>query len=446
MSTGNVADHPSNELNNCRNEDELSNILHSSENVNITDKLNLSNTHEKNNFETSIMSTNTDITSHKKITKTNFVHISSQVNKAECKFLVDKIRSNETILDSQDENLLCKVVEKMNHNILSTNTDLSDLNTQQFMELHLKGAVQRLNEFSPTIDLDSSETLTIKKNNSTVISPSPLVDELRDSEIKNNNSIITNDPTKSEKINYSSPEIDLELPIQDHYVEYPGGDQDAEIIAFRAMCEALLKIGSVDNNIIDNNKTIVKKNNELNKHVKHNVIKGSKSKKYKPSTTKFNSFKHVNDISKRIAHKRHQIDDLGFDSSDDSSPEYSNELSSKQYNSNRKISEITFSQNNSKINSECYSDTNVIQPKNAKKRKLSDSIFKDKEVDCMLIENKLPKVQNVINDLKCKNINDDSLKQTKLLKENHTIFYFSTTGKVHNDMLNSIMKKNCHSI
>ncbi|XP_001947472.2 uncharacterized protein LOC100167003 [Acyrthosiphon pisum] len=441
----NVADHTCNKLNNFRSKDEFFDNSHSSENLNSTDKFNLSNTHEKNNFETSIMSTSTDVTSHKKITGTNIEHSSSQLNKAQCKFLIDKIHSNESILNSQDEKLLCEIVDKMKGNIFSSNTDLLDLNTQQFMDLHLKGAFQRLNALSPTSDLDSSKTPTIKKinsDNSTVISPQPLIDELRNSEIKNNNPIIVNDPDISEKINYPSPKIDLELSVRDHYVEYPGKDQDMEIIAFRAMCEALLKIGAVDNNIKDNNKTIVKKNNQLNKHVKHNVIRGSNSTEYDHSTSKLDSFKGVNDISKRLARKRHQINDLRFDSSDDSSPEYSNELSSKQYNSKRKISKISFSKNNLKINSKCYSDTNTIQPKNVKKIKLCDSIFEDKEVDCMLIENKLPKVQNVINNLKCKNINDDSLEQTKQLKENQTIFYFQTNGKVHKDMLNSINKKN----
>lgn len=449
----NMANHPCDKLNNLRNEDELFDNSHSSENLNSTNKLNLSNTQEKNNFETTIMSTSTDVTSHKKITVTNIVHGANQLNKAQYKFLVDKIHSNETILNSQDEKLLCEVVEKMNDNIFSPNTNLSDLNTQQFMDLHLEGAFQQLNALSPTLDVDSSKTFTIQKINSdksTVISPLPLIDELRNSEIKNNNPIIFNDPKISEKINYPSPKIDLELSIRDHYVEYPGEDQDTDIIAFRAMCEALLKIGAVDNNIKDNNKTIVKKNNQFNKHVykhvKHNVIKGSNSTECEPSTSKLNSFKGANDISKRLARKRHQNNDLVFDSSDDSSPQYSNELSSKQYNFKRKLSKITFSKNNLKINSKCYSDTNTIQPKNVNKIKLSDSIFKDKEVDCMLIENKLPKVQNVINDLKCKNINDDLLEQTKLLKENQTIFHFQTNGKVHKDMLNSIKKKNCHSI
>jgi len=194
----------------------------------------------------------------------------------------------------------------------------------------------------------------------------------------------------------------------------------------------------------------LKKNNQLSKHVykhvQHNVIRDLNSTAYEPSTSKLNIFKGANDISKRLAHKRHQINDLMFDSSDDSSPEYSNKPSSKQYNSNSKKSKISYSQNNLKVNSKCYSDTNSIQPKNVKKRKLSDSISEDKEVSCMLIGNKLPKVQNVINDLKCKNINGDSSEQTKLLKENHSIFHFSTTGKVHSDMLNSIKKKNCHSI
>jgi len=435
----NVADHPCNKLNILRNEEGLFDSSHSSENLNSTDKLNSSNTHEKNDFETSIMSTSTDVTSHKKITGTNIVHDSSQLNKAQYKFLVDKIHSNDAALNSQDGKLLCAIVEKMNDNIFSPNTDVSDLNTQQFMDLHLKDAFQRLNALSPTSDLGSSKTLPLKKinsDNSTVILPFPLIDEIRNSEIKNNNSIIVNDPKILEKTNNPSPKINL---------EYPGEDQDTEIIAFREMCEALLKIGAVDNNIKDNNETIVKKNNQLNKHAKHNVIRDSNSTEYEPNTSKLNSSKGGKDISKRLSLKRRQINDLRFDSSDDSSPEYSNELSSKQYNSKRKISKITFSKNNLKINSKCNSDTNTIQPKNVNKIKLSDSIFEDKEVDCMLIENKLPKVQNVINDLKCKNIND-SLEQTKLLKEYQTIFHFQTNGKVHKDMLNSINNKNCHSI
>ncbi|XP_022169759.1 uncharacterized protein LOC111033373 [Myzus persicae] len=440
MSNENVVGHQCKKLNNFNNEDELLDISHSSENFNSIDKLNLSNAHEKNNFTTSTMLTNSDDISDEKIIETNIVHGSSQLNEAECKFIIEKIVSNTglTILNSQDENLLFELIAKMNGNISSTNTELSDINTQQFMELHLKKAYQLLNAFSQNIDLDSSKTHTIKQidsDNSTVISPLPLINELRNPEIKNNDSIVVDDPNKLEQLNSTSPKIDLKLSTQDHYVERLGEDQDAEIIAFGAMCEKLLKIGAVDNNIT------MKENNQLNKHVfkqvSHNVINCSNSTKYEPSTSKLNSYKGARDNSKRVARKRHQINDLRLDSSDDSSPEYSSGLSLKQFNSKSKIS---------KIDSKCYSNTIVIQPKNVKKIKLSNLKFEDKEVDCMLIENKLPKVQNVINDLKCKKINDDSLVQNKLLKENQTIFYFSSTGKVHNDMLNSIKKKRCYLI
>jgi len=88
----------------------------------------------------------------------------------------------------------------------------------------------------------------------------------------------------------------------------------------------------------------------------------------------------------------------------------------------------------------------MIQPKNVKRRKLSDlTLFEDNEDNCMLIENPLTKVQNV-NDWKCNRKNDDLLEQNKLLKENQTIFYFSSTGKVHNDMLKYIQETNCNFI
>jgi len=435
----------------CINEDEpsesckesLLDTSNSSENINCAD--------EKNNFKTSTVLTSTD---DNKLIGINIDHDSNQLNQEECKFIIEKINSNETDLNSQEANLLEEIVKKINGHNLCTNSEGLDINTQQFMELNLCKAVQQLHAFSPKLNLDSSETFTIKQidlDNSIVISTPPLINELRNSEIKDKNSIIVNDSKKSEKFNYQSPKIiNFELPIQDQYAEFPVEDQDAEIIAFRGMCEAMLRIGSIDNNIIDDNKIIVKKNNEMNnlnvKQINHNV-NCLNSMEYKPSTSKLDV--GVNDYSKHLKRKKHQINNLRFDSSDDSSSEYSDELSSQQYFKSKK-SKCTFLYNSLKINSKHYSVTNdqiVIQPKNAKKIKLSDIKFQDKKIDCVLIENPLPKVQNVIiNNLKRKKINDNSLEQNKLLKENQTIFYFSSTGKVHNDMLNYIENKECQSM
>ncbi|XP_027847052.2 uncharacterized protein LOC114127113 [Aphis gossypii] len=447
-----VVDHLCDKQINCINEDEpckksLLDTSNSSENINCANKLNSTNADEKNNFKTSTMLTSTD---DNKLIGINNDHDSNQLNKEECKFMIEKIKFNEADLNSQDANVLEELLKKNGHN-LCTNSQGLDINTQQFMELNYCKAVQRLHAFSPKLNLDSPETFTIKQidlDNSIVISTPPLINELRNSEIKDKNSIIINDSKKSEKFNHHSPKIiDLELPIQDQYAEFPVEDQDAEIIAFRGMCEAMLRIGSIDNNTIDDNKIIVKKNNEMNnlnvKQINHNV-NCLNSMEYEPSTSKLDV--GVNDYSKHLKRKKHQINNLRFDSSDDSSSEYS---SSQQYFKSKK-SKCTFFYNSLKINSKHYSVTNnriVIQPKNAKKIKLSDIKCQDKEIDCMLIENPLPKVQNLkINNLKRKKINDNSLEQNKLLKENQTIFYFSSTGKVHNDMLNYIENKKSQSM
>lgn len=459
MFQNDVVDHLSDKQMNCINEDKpsesckksLLDISNSTENINCADKLNLTNADEKNNFKTSTMLTSTN---DDKLIGTNIDHDSNQLNQEECKFIINKINSNETDLNSQEANFLEEIVKKINVHNLNTTSEGLDINTQQFMELNLCKAVQQLHSFSPKLNVDSSEKFTIKQidlDNSIVISTPPFINELRNSEIKDKNSIIVNDSNKSEKLNHQSSKIiNLEYPIQDQFAEFPDEDQDAEIIAFQGMCEAMLKIGSIDNNIIDDNKIIVKKNNEMNnfnvKQINHNV-NCLNSMEYEPSTSKSNV--GVNDYSKHLKRKKYQINNLRFDSSDDSSSEYSEALSSKQYFKSKK-SKYTFLQNSLKINSERYSVTNdqiVIQPKSAKKVKLSDIVFQDKEIDCMLIENPLPKVQNVIkNNLKCKKINDNSLEQNKLLKENQTIFYFSSTGKVHNDMLNYIEDKKCRSM
>jgi len=427
----NVVDQLCNKQINVINEDKLPESCkmslldneHSSENINCADKLNLTNTQEKNNFKTSAMLTSID---NNKITNT--VHDSNQLNQEECKFLIDKINSNESNLNSQDENLLLELVKRMNENVSS---EVLEIDTQQFMELNLCKAVQQLNEISPSINLDSTKTHTIKQidlENSTVIPVLPLINELINSETKNNNSIIVDDSKKSEKFNHPSSKTDPEFPIQDQYVEFPDEDQDAEIIAFRAMCEAMLKIGTIDNNIKDDNKIIVSCFNSM---------------EYEPSTSKLNSSAY--DISKHLKRKRHQINNLKIYSSDDSysSPEYSNELSPKRYKYKSKKTKSIFLQNNLKINSKCDSATTIIQPENVEKIKLSNLTYEDKELNCMITKNLLPKVQN---DLKCKKINDDSLKQNNFLKENQTIFYYSPAGKVHNDMLNFIKNKDCHSI
>lgn len=442
----NVVDHLCKKINNFRNEDEYFDI--SSENLNSIDKLNLSNPH---NLKTSML-TSRDDTSDKEIIGIDTVHDSSQLNEADCRFVIEKIGSNEIILNSQDEKLLFKLIEKMNDYFSSTDSELLDLNTQQFMELNLKRALQLLSEFSRKLDLSSSKTHSIKQVDSDDSSenlPLHLISELRNVESKHKNSIIVNDQKESKKLNYLSPKIDLKLSSQDQHVECPGEDQDPEIISFRDMCEMFSKIGAVDNNITDNNK-IMKKNKQSNnyvfKQVNHNVINCSKRTVFVLNTYKLNSFKSANDIPKSLALKRHQTNDLRFDLSDDSSSEYLNDLSAEQYNSKSICNKITFPEDNLKINSKRYSDTIVNQPKCVKKIKLFDSSSGDREVDYMLTENKLPKVQNVMNDLKYKRIND-SWEQNKLLKESHTIFHFSSTGKVHNDMLNFIKKKKkCHSI
>lgn len=463
MFQNDIVDHLCDKKMNCINEDEpsesckksLLDTSNSFKNINCADKLNLTNADEKNNFKTSTMLSSTD---NNKLIGINIDHASNQLNQEECKFLIEKIHFNETDLNSQEANFLEEVVKKINGPNLCTNSEGLDINTQQFMELNLCKAVQQLHAFSPKLNLNSSETFTIKQidlDNSIVISTPPLINELKNSEIKDKNSIIVNDSKKLEKLNHQSPKIiNLEFPIQDQYAEFPVEDQDAEIIAFRGMCEAMLRIGSIDNNIIDDNKIIMKKNNEMNnlnvKQINQNV-NCLNSMEYEPSTSKLNV--GVNDYSKHLKRKKHQINNLRFDSSDDSSSEnsseYSDELSSKQYFKSKK-SKCTFSYNSLKINSKRYSFTNdqiVIQPKNAKKIKLSDIKFQDKEIDCMFIKKPLPKVQNVvINNLKCKTMNDNSLEQNKLLKENQTIFYFSSTGIVHKDMLNYIENKKCQSM
>ncbi|XP_015370413.1 PREDICTED: uncharacterized protein PF07_0086-like [Diuraphis noxia] len=414
MSKDNVVDHLCKKKKNFRNEVEHFDISHSSENLNSIDKLNLSNTHNFKTSSNSSMLTSTNDTSDKEIIGIDVVHNSSQLklNEKDCRFVIEKIGSNETILNSQDEKLLHTLIEKMNDYTSSTDSELLDLNTQKFMELNLKRALQLLSEFSQKLDLNSSKTHSIKQvdsDNSSANSPILLISDLRNVELKNKNSIIND----QHKLNNLSPKIDLKLSSQDQYVECPGEDQDTEITSFRDMCEMFSKIGEVDNN------KIMKKNNQSNnnvfKPVNHNVISCSNSTPSVLNTFQLNSFKGANDISKRLALKRHQTKDLRFDSSDDSSSEYLNDLSSKQYNSKSKSNKITFPEDNLKIDSKRYSDTIVDRPKCVKKIKLSDSSG-DREVDYMLIEN-------------------------KLLKENHTIFYFSSTGKVHFDMLNSIKKK-----
>lgn len=299
----------------------------------------------------------------------------SQINEEECKFIINILKSDDVDLHSQNEEALIKIVKKYEKHILPLSNENMELNTQTCMDLLLQRA---------TADLQNHQDLS--KNKTT--------------EYMASNDIIATPPFESEELNSKQNNEDVIAVKNDQ-------DQDPDLIAFRDMCNGLLNIAALDN--VTLNSSMTEKNNQENhlmlKQVNADVLVCTNNSKCVPGPSKLNSTmepicsKPDAHIPKHVDNRKRIFVNSMFDSSEERSPEYLNELSQKQ--NSRQNKKLKYSKNILKNNTECHSDSIVIE------KQVNDS----------------------------KNIN------TFVRKEENGFFYCAPNGIIHQDMLAYINKQ-----
>lgn len=330
-----------------------------------------SSPNEKNSLEISSVIDLSNDTS-----KTKDVVDNNQINEEECKFIINVLKSNDVDLHSQNELMLLNIVKKYEKDILPSNNENMELNTQTCMDLLLHKA---------TIDLQKHEDVS---KNQTI--------ELMDSD----DIIISTPPSKFKEINSKESNENV-ITVKNNQ------DEDPDLITFKNMCNALLRIAS-DDNVIPNSNLITKKNNQENlpvfKPVNADVLICENNMDCVPGTSKLNSdicYKLNYDSSEIVSSKKRKFKNLMLDSSEESSPEHLNKLSQKQYSLNKKFK--FYSSTNILINNTEYHSDNIV-------------------------------ISKQVNDSK-KKIN------TFVRKEETGYFYCAPDGKIHQDMLAFISKQ-----
>lgn len=283
----------------------------------------------------------------------------SLMDEEQCKFIINVFKSNDDDLHSQNEETLLKIAKKYEKHFIPLNNETVDLNTQTYMDLLLEKANVDLQKLQ---DVSKNQTIEHMDSDDIVIATPPSTSKECSSK-QNNQDVITDE-------------------------KYQDQDQDSDLIAFKTMCDALLKITAVDT-VTLNSSANTKKNNQENplilEQVNADVLRCKNNRQCVPSTSNWaidtTCSESDTDITKDLAHKKHIFRNVN--SSEESSPEYLNEVSQKQYScQNKKI--------------------------------------------------KLNKKTNT-NDLKKVN--------TFVKKEENGIFYYAPDGKVHQDMLAFIDKQ-----
>jgi len=415
----------------------LSDYLSSPKNVNDIDSLNCLNISGNNNRQTSATLRNMNDTFDDKLIETNSLDDTSQMNQTECKYLLNVLHKNNVEhanLNTQDENFLINIAKKNLKHILNSIKDEIEINTQQFIDLNACKVAQQLQISEPPhSDVLEIQTIELLDSNDLVISPSTLTNESK----RNNKSL--------EKCNSPCSTVDLNLSYQDPKLS--GQDQDSEINTFRAMCEKLKKIQTIDDDVNDKSK-IITMNNQVKlldfKKVNADVLSCISYGKSVPSTSKLNSAVDDNfpettdDILKRLTSKRHKCSNVLLNVSDENSFEYPTDLSQKYPNFQYKKSTFTHSKNKSKI----HSDKIVTKFNTLRKINLINELSSEDEDDCKNIKRKLPKVTNRKTNSHHKKMKLNNSPQQQNFTETTQVFSVSSRGFIHEDMLEYIKSKN----
>ncbi|XP_025408489.1 phosphatidylinositol 3-kinase 3-like [Sipha flava] len=393
---------------------------------------NCSSPNEKNRLKVSSVVSLSNDTS-----KTKNFPDNSQINKEDCKFIINILKSNDVDLNSQNEQMLLNIVKKYEKDILPSNNENMELNTQTFMDLLLHKATIDLQNHQDVSKNQTIENMDSNSNNIIIVTPPSKSNELNLKEItpssKSNNlnlkesdedfitvknkqdvsknqtiehmdsdsdDIIVTPPSKSKELNLKESDEDIITVNNDQ-------DQDPDLITFKTMCDTLLKITAVGN-VIPSSSSITEKSNQENsmifKQKNADVLICENNMDCVPSTSKLNSnicYKPDIESSKNVSCKKRQFKNLLLDSSEESSLEYLNELSQKQYSCPNKKYKFKSSANTLKSNTEHHSDNIVIS----------------------------------------KQVNDSKKINTFVRNEENGFFYCAPDGKIHQDMLAFISKQ-----
>uniref|UniRef100_A0A2S2R3P7 Uncharacterized protein n=1 Tax=Sipha flava TaxID=143950 RepID=A0A2S2R3P7_9HEMI len=425
---------------------------------------NCSSPNEKNRLKVSSVVSLSNDTS-----KTKNFPDNSQINKEDCKFIINILKSNDVDLNSQNEQMLLNIVKKYEKDILPSNNENMELNTQTFMDLLLHKATIDLQNHQDVSKNQTIENMDSNSNNIIIVTPPSKSNELNLKEsdedfitVKNkqdvsknqtienmdsnsNDIIIVTPSSKSNNLNLKesdedfitvknkqdvsknqtiehmdsdsddiivtppskSKELNLKESDEDIITVNNDQDQDPDLITFKTMCDTLLKITAVGN-VIPSSSSITEKSNQENsmifKQKNADVLICENNMDCVPSTSKLNSnicYKPDIESSKNVSCKKRQFKNLLLDSSEESSLEYLNELSQKQYSCPNKKYKFKSSANTLKSNTEHHSDNIVIS----------------------------------------KQVNDSKKINTFVRNEENGFFYCAPDGKIHQDMLAFISKQ-----
>lgn len=365
--------------------------------------------------------------SDSKLIETKTSNDSSELSDTESKYLMAVLQcSTDVDVDSQDEKIISNIAKKYIKHIFPSSTEQIEMNTQHFMDLNLLRA-----------------TLHLQKPNLNVSKEQPVEHSESDDSV-----VITTPSKKLEKFNNKFSKTNVELTNQSENEELQEiiQEEDSEIINFRAMCEAMTNIGTVDNQMpYKSNSPIV--NNIVFKKINADVI-SVHSVECVQSTSKLmssinlSSSNYTNDISKRSAHKRHHCNSPPLNLFSDSSPEYLNKLSQNlQFDYQKKKKKLSSPLNTLKMNSKSCSEK-IVNQSDLKMIDLIVLTSSDDEEDCMLSKNQLSKENTSKKNYKRKRVTNNLPEQNKMLIGNEQIFYCSPNGLIHRDMMNYISKKN----
>lgn len=365
-----------------------------------------------NYCNTSTMLKNISDISNNKLIENNTLDDSSQLNQTQYKHILNLVNENAEI-NTQDEELVSKVVKKNLKHILFLNKEEIEINTQQFMDLNVSRIAQQLKETVPNVSKIETDS------NDSAISIPFITKKLKSPDQNNENGLTLNKPKEPKKDNNEFCSGNLVSSNQDLDSNLLNQSQDPEIIIFRSMCDTMMNIIAINN---DDNHSINMINYQINhlvmKQVNADVITYIDYKKVVPNLN--NNEQHLG-ISESIAIKKRQYDILINDSSDESSSQYC-----KQLSQNKKLK---FTSQNM-LNIQFKSHSNTIGQCNASKKNV---IVESDNNDCIVVENTMKNHNQ-------KRINVNILQQNKCLRELEIepIYYCSPDGMIHKDMLNYI--------
>lgn len=426
------------------------------ENKNDFDSLKCPNINGEKNFNTLKTIDTTSIVDHSintcdnKLIKTNDSIELSQISQTDNKHFIAICGSINANINTQEEKIILNMVQK-NIKHMPLSAELTDMNTQHFMDLNLHRAIHDLQGSQHQKDISKKQSVELMETDDSVfftpLSTKSTSDTSINSENDIKNAITVIELNKSEELinTFTKNDIELSNQIDDELMDQ---EEDSEIINFRAMCEAMTKIGTIDKLVKLNSKphTMVKNQmkNIVLKKVSGDVLIVNdvecvpiKNKLISQVDSKVSD--HISDISKR---KRHHCYSPTLNLFSDSSSEYSTELSQKQFNHESKKTKLTSIQNSSNIQSKSCSKKIENQSVNSAKNCINLTSSEDEE-DCMLIKSQSSKVNGTKKNYKRKSIHTDSSEQNKISIGKEHMFYCSPNGLIHRDMINYIRQKSC---